>query len=78
MNYKCENCEYASKNHWNLKMHNLSSHSTKEERSKQKYYCDKCDNVFFCSAYYNKHINGKRHKNMQEFIDNNKIENEEI
>ena len=52
-------------------MHNLSAHSTKEERSKQKYYCDICDNVFFCSAYYNKHIAGKRHKNMQEFIDNN-------
>jgi hypothetical protein len=52
-------------------MHNLSSHTTKEERSKQKYYCDICDNVFFCSAYYNKHINGKRHKNMLEFVEKN-------
>ena len=73
MIFNCKNCEYIANNHWNLKMHNLSSHTTKEERSKQKYYCDICDNVFFCSAYYNKHINGKRHKNMQEFIDNNKI-----
>jgi len=73
MNYKCAKCEYASKNHWNVKMHNLSAHSTKEERSKQKYYCDICDNVFFCSAYYNKHIAGKRHKNMQEYINNDKI-----
>jgi hypothetical protein len=52
-------------------MHNLSSHTTKEERSKQKYYCNICDNVFFCSAYYNKHINGKRHKNMLEFVEKN-------
>lgn len=33
MNYKCENCEYASKNHWNVKMHNLSAHSTKKKEA---------------------------------------------
>ena len=40
MIFNCKNCEYIANNHWNLKMHNLSSHTTKEERSKQKYYCD--------------------------------------
>ena len=58
---KCDKCEYEAFNHWNLKMHNLSSHSTKEERSKQKYYCDICDLVFFSQLYKDKHISGKRH-----------------
>ena len=64
----CKNCDYSSNNHWNLKMHYFSAHATKEERSAQKYYCVICDNVFFCETYYNKHINGKRHKNMTDFI----------
>ncbi len=33
------------------------------DRAKQKYYCESCDQVFFCSQYMKKHIEGKRHKN---------------
>lgn len=50
--------------HWNMKMHYISSHTTKEERMKQKYYCESCDKVFFCSAYMNKHNESTKHKNM--------------
>jgi hypothetical protein len=50
--------------HWNLKYHNLTNHSTIEERKLQKYYCNDCDQVFFCSLYMQKHMNGKIHKNL--------------
>ena len=50
-------------------MHYFSAHSSKEERSKQKYHCDVCDNVFFCEIYYKKHVDGKRQKNMVKFIE---------
>ena len=59
---KCDKCDYEGFNHWNLKQHILSIHSTLEERKQSKYYCMTCDVVFFCSAYMNKHINGKHHK----------------
>lgn len=58
---KCNECDYEAFNHWNLKLHILTQHSTLEERSKSKYYCDSCDIVFFSLLYKNKHINGKRH-----------------
>ena len=70
---KCEECDIEFFSHWNLKHHILVTHSTKEERSKQKYYCSDCDQVFFCSQYMNKHMNGKRHKN---FVLAIKLENE--
>lgn len=59
---KCEKCDYEGFNHWNMKQHMLIMHSTLEERKQAKYYCNTCDVVFFCSAYMNKHINGKHHK----------------
>ena len=40
----------------------LSSHSTREERAKEKYYCDPCDLVFISKLYMDKHIDGKFHK----------------
>lgn len=61
---KCYKCEYSALNQWNLKLHILSQHSTKEERSKSKYYCEVCDLVFFSSLYKDKHTNGKIHKNI--------------
>jgi len=39
---KCEQCDYVALNNWNNKMHYYSAHSSKEEQSKQKYYCDAC------------------------------------
>ena len=72
----CSICNFVTSTHWNLKLHILSHHSSKEERQKYKYYCETCDLVFFCSTYMNKHIAGKIHKNrelclkIQEELDN--------
>ena len=60
---KCEACDMEFFSHWNLKQHILVTHSTKEERSKQKYYCNDCDQIFFCRQYMKKHMEGKKHKN---------------
>ncbi len=62
-NKKCDICDIEFVSHWNYKNHNLVIHATKEEREKQKYYCIDCDQVFFCSQYMKKHIEGKRHNN---------------
>lgn len=58
---KCELCEYESVSHWNVKLHMLSKHSTKEEREKHKYYCNICDTAFVCNIYMDKHMAGKKH-----------------
>jgi hypothetical protein len=65
----CSLCDYKALNHWNLKMHYASVHSSREERQNYKYYCNTCDLVFFCEAYYNKHNDGIRHKNMLKAIE---------
>ena len=68
--FKCDKCDYKTNtSHWNLKMHYATVHSSTEERKNYKYYCNKCDLVFFCEAYYNKHVDGIRHKNMVKAID---------
>ena len=60
----CSECDYIGLNHWNLKMHLVINHYTKEQRTLEKYYCYDCDQVFFCSEYMKKHMNGKKHSNM--------------
>jgi len=62
-NRKCEYCYYESTSPWNLKIHIILKHLSIDEKRKQKYYCDICDNMFLCSLYYEKHIDGKKHKN---------------
>lgn len=63
--HKCkyEDCNHETSVSWNMKMHIMTIHSTKEERSKSKYYCNDCDKVFFAPLYYNKHMYGKKHLN---------------
>ena len=61
--HNCKFCEYSTRTSWNMKAHILSQHATKEERLKQKYYCNDCDRVFFSSLYMINHMNGKRHNN---------------
>jgi len=61
---KCELCTYESVSHWNVKLHILSKHSTKEEREKHKYYCNICDTAFFCNLYMEKHMNGQKHNKL--------------
>ena len=59
---ECTICERKFINHITQKHHMLSTHSTKEERSKEKYYCESCDYVFISKLYMDKHIEGKLHK----------------
>lgn len=59
--YKCDVCDHESCSHWNIKVHKLQMHATKEERAKCKYYCEVCDLTFFCSQYKKSHDTGKRH-----------------
>jgi hypothetical protein len=75
---KCNICDISFNSHWNYKNHYLVIHDTKEERSKQKYYCTDCDQVFFCSQYMKKHMEGKRHANYILAINLEKELNEKI
>ena len=79
--HSVRNGKLIKKNFQVLKYHNLTYHSTIEERQQQKYYCNDCDQVFFCSLYMQKHMNGKMHKNLilalkleKELIDKIKID----
>ena len=60
MVYKCELCEFETKTSWNIKLHNLYQHPTKEEKSKSKYYCEICDRILFLKS----HFKGIKHKNL--------------
>jgi hypothetical protein len=60
---ECIICNITFSNHWLVKKHYLNHHATKEERSKQKYYCSVCDIVFFAKLYHDNHFKGIRHKN---------------
>ncbi len=59
---KCEICEYESSSHWNINIHKLYKHSSKEERETYKNYCKECDIILVCKSYYEKHINSNKHK----------------
>ena len=60
--YKCDNCEYKTKNITTMKMHKLNSHSNKEEREKEfKYYCSCCNYGTFSIDLYNGHTKSKKH-----------------
>jgi len=62
--HNCSQCEYETKSKWNMDIHIMSVHSTKEQREISKYYCKECDQIFFCKLYLDKHISGKKHKNV--------------
>ncbi len=59
----CDKCDYVSTTHWNVKIHKLQNHSSAEEKSKHKFYCADCDTICLCSAYFKKHMEGKKHAN---------------
>lgn len=61
--YKCENCEYKTKNITTMKIHKLNKHSSKEEREKEYiYYCKCCDYGSFSKDSFNLHIETIKHK----------------
>jgi len=57
----CTLCNRSFINHITQRHHMLSAHSTKEDRVKEKYYCDCCDVVFISKMYHDKHNSGKKH-----------------
>ena len=59
---ECIKCNRKFINHITQKHHMLTTHSSKEDRSKKKYYCETCDLVFISKLYMDKHIEGKFHK----------------
>ena len=75
--HKCPECDFESIGTWNLKIHMLSQHATKEERSEYKYHCSACDVIFISKLYYEKHMQGQKHANRlkaDELLDNLKNE----
>lgn len=65
--YKCEECEYQTKNTVVFKEHKLNCHSDKATRMKEyTYYCKYCDFGTFSNKDMSKHTETKKHKN---FID---------
>jgi len=62
--YKCEQCEYKTKNIVIFKQHKLNEHGTTEEKKEKfKYYCDNCDFGTFSKEAFSKHSNTTKHKN---------------
>ena len=51
-------CNHGCFNHWNLKQHILTQHSSIEESMKQKYYREICD--------METHMMSKKHNNTKE------------
>lgn len=63
--YKCEHCEYQTKNVMTFKKHKLNAHSNKETRRKEfKFYCDYCDLGTFSKDTFNSHNDSQKHKLM--------------
>jgi hypothetical protein len=61
--YKCDKCNYETKNKLGLKQHYLNWHSTLEEREKNfNYYCKKCNFGTFSIDLMNTHNNTKKHQ----------------
>ncbi len=61
--YKCNHCEFKTKNKVAYKQHYLNFHGTKEERQKDfKFYCKYCDFGTFSNPIYTEHVNTEKHK----------------
>lgn len=58
---ECVQCNRKFTNHLTQHHHMLSAHSTKEERSKEKFYCEICDFVFVLKLNLDKHNKGQNH-----------------
>jgi hypothetical protein len=61
VNHDCNLCNYSSSSPWNLKMHIVNIHMTKEEKKELQYYCEICDCLCFSQLYYNTHMDSKEH-----------------
>jgi len=60
--YKCDICNYDTKNSTTYKQHILNEHSNKEIREKEfKFYCKLCDFGTFSNSLYNIHKKSDKH-----------------
>ncbi len=60
--YKCDKCNYETKNSTTFKQHKLNDHSSKEEReSGFKFYCKLCDFGTFSKGLYDNHKISDKH-----------------
>jgi len=61
--YKCDSCDYETKNVTMIKVHKLNKHSTKETREKEfTYYCGCCNFGSFSKDSYALHVESIKHK----------------
>lgn len=62
--FKCEKCDYQSKNKIILIQHYLNYHGNFEERkNKFKFFCEYCNYGTFAKSFIEKHNNSKKHNN---------------
>ena len=67
--YKCDCCDYNTKNLTTLNIHKLTKHSNKETREKEfKYYCKLCDYGSFSKDSFDIHNNTEKHINISNLI----------
>jgi len=60
--FKCNNCDYKTKNISNYRTHLLNNHSTQKEKEEGfKYYCKNCNFGVFTESMFKKHLNTKAH-----------------
>lgn len=60
--YKCNLCNYETKNAITYKQHNLNEYSNKNERENGfKYYCNLCDFGTFSNSLFEKHKLSDKH-----------------
>jgi hypothetical protein len=58
----CSLCDYKTNNSGCMKTHQLTKHSTVEERKQGfKFYCDKCDFGTFAEILFTRHLETKKH-----------------
>lgn len=61
--YKCDKCNYKTKNIFSFEQHKLNEHASREEREKEfKYYCKYCDFGTYSNDLINTHNKTEKHK----------------
>ncbi len=67
--YKCDSCDYKTKNITTLKIHKLNKHLTKEDREKDfTHYCKICDYGSFSKDSLEIHNSTEKHKHSLSLI----------
>jgi hypothetical protein len=66
--FKCEKCDYNTKNLTTLKQHKLNEHSTLDERKKTfTFYCELCDFGTFSKDIFKNHNKTDKHKRRESY-----------